>query len=172
MATITGTNPLGETLTGTSANDTITGLGGPDVLISGGGMDTVSGGDGNDTVVINGLVTNGSSFDGGVGTDILELRNIAGTPVTQGLFYPGGIAATSLSLAGSSVISFEKISLNSNAGTVLSGLFFYGGQLFNNGNIINRRHLWAATTPLPRRPLHTQTGPARCAPISPATRCF
>lgn len=56
MAIIIGTNPNGEVLTGTAADDSITGAGGPDTLLGGGGgADTFAGGGGNDVYFVDSL---------------------------------------------------------------------------------------------------------------------
>ncbi|HMO67611.1 MAG TPA: hypothetical protein PKE25_02920, partial [Novosphingobium sp.] len=81
MATFEGT-PGNDTLEGTEGNDIITGaagndslsgLGGDDIIFGGLGNDTMRGGEGNDTFVSDVQVQN-EVFDGGPGTDTLELR--------------------------------------------------------------------------------------------------
>ena len=72
MAVITGTNPNGQVLSGTTAADSITGLGGPDSIFGGGGNDTIDGGAGNDSIVFGTTGDPGSALVfGNVGDDTI-----------------------------------------------------------------------------------------------------
>ena len=143
MAIIPGTNDA-ETLTGTLLGDTITGFGGDDILYglagndilyggdglgtvfaddddqlySGGGLDRLFGELGNDTLVIDGVVANGSLFDGGGGTDTLLLKpNAAAAPNPFGL-------QTTYNLFFSTILSTEQLQFDTQAGNHIQAQFF------------------------------------------------
>lgn len=116
-----------DTFNGTSADEVYNGLAGNDTIYSGGGLDQLSGNEDNDTIILNAAVTNGSTFNGGDGTDTLELHSDPTAPVAYSWLAPNGIQGTFFNFFLSTATSFEKIDFRSDAGVSLSGAFALGG---------------------------------------------
>ncbi|MFC3230920.1 hypothetical protein ACFOGJ_26985, partial [Marinibaculum pumilum] len=64
----------GDDLSGGAGDDSLSGGADDDTLAGGSGRDTISGGSGDDRAIVTGDSGAGSSFDGGAGTDTLEIR--------------------------------------------------------------------------------------------------
>ncbi|HZR76239.1 MAG TPA: hypothetical protein VFB05_25350, partial [Bradyrhizobium sp.] len=78
-------------LTGSTFNDLLTGNGNDNVIVGCSGMDTINAGSGNDTLVVDtGDAVAGETYNGGVGTDTLQLTDTA-------------------DFTGSSLLSIEKL---------------------------------------------------------------
>lgn len=121
MAVIVGTDDP-ETLVGTTGADTISGNGGDDVIFGGFGNDILSGGDGNDTFVQDRISLGGDSFDGGAGTDTIELRSIPDL-----VFSPlGKISLHVIANAATSITSIERLRFNGNFGDTVLAQFNVG----------------------------------------------
>ena len=142
MAVIPGTN-VGETLIGTTLADTITGYDGDDIIYglagndilyggdgiftlladdddqiySGGGLDRLYGEFGNDTLVIDGVVANGSVFDGGGGTDTLLLKHNAAAAAS-----PYG-SLTTYNLFFSTILGTERLQFDTQSGNSIQANF-------------------------------------------------
>jgi Ca2+-binding RTX toxin-like protein len=122
---ITGTE-AGETIDGTSGADEIFGLGGNDTInalegndtIYGGlGNDTMNGGDGDDLFVEDEVTSFNDVFNGGAGTDTLELRVLA-NPVVGAAGLVSGHAMTNVN----SLVSIERLVFASQSGSILQGV--------------------------------------------------
>ena len=123
QVTLIGTSGS-DTLMGMAFDDTLTGLGGVDRIYTGGGLDIVDAGDADDVVIVDGVVTAGGSYRGGLGSDTLLLRPTGTT--TQGLFGPT-VAFGFTSAAGAAVIDgFERLEYASEAGFGMSAQVQYG----------------------------------------------
>jgi Ca2+-binding RTX toxin-like protein/subtilisin-like proprotein convertase family protein len=66
-------NALDNILVGGAGSDDIVGNAGNDRLITGAGLDTLAGGEGNDTLVVTDKATSRDFYDGGAGTDTLQM---------------------------------------------------------------------------------------------------
>jgi Ca2+-binding RTX toxin-like protein len=128
MADIVGT-PGVDTIAGTSDADTITALGGNDTVNAGDGNDTINGGAGNDTLngeggddtfVEDELTSALDIFNGGDGTDTIELR-AALVPVVTSF---GSTTFHSLSSA-TSMSSIERLVFASQPGQLVQATFSY-----------------------------------------------
>lgn len=62
-------------LVGGEGSDVLTGNAGNDRLVTGAGLDVLSGGDGDDTLLITGKATSRDSYDGGAGSDTLQISS-------------------------------------------------------------------------------------------------
>lgn len=119
LATGTGTNPYGGTLTllhieqviGTVMNDSIVGDDGDNYLSTRGGADTILGGGGNDVVIVS-RYTHDSQLDGGPGTDrlifviedsaIVTILDLLHPELNTGLFQGGTVTGFEDIAVGSS----------------------------------------------------------------------
>ncbi|MES2492751.1 MAG: calcium-binding protein [Pseudomonadota bacterium] len=104
-----------DILTGTSGNDTIDALAGNDTINGGVGNDTLLGNDGDDTFIVDEFFVVGPNpqsdiFNGGSGTDTLELR-----PLADYTFYTSFGAYSPHVLLGSQTLSVERLSFASTA---------------------------------------------------------
>ncbi len=131
MAIINGTagNDLPPTLDGTAdadtinglgGNDTINGNGGNDIINGGTGIDTHNGGDGDDLFVLDTLTGATETFDGGAGTDTIELRAHPGPLVSQ-----FGPLSLHLFQSANSLVSVERMVFASQVGQTVLGLSLY-----------------------------------------------
>ena len=127
-------NATSETLDGTGdadvimalgGNDTVNALGGDDVIFGGPGADQLFGGEGNDTFVEDqpttfippnpalGTPAQSERFDGGNGTDTIELRTVP-APITT------NVGVTSFhSFTNATLISIERLAFASTPGSVV-----------------------------------------------------
>ncbi len=123
----------GETISGLLGDDRLFGLGGDDVIDGGPGSDLLSGGDGNDTlkfsndqqwiagfvawnvgspkapidgekVRIEPRVRSHDSFDGGAGSDTIELTNDADALALDDIYSPNPLGETSHRISGIEII--------------------------------------------------------------------
>jgi Ca2+-binding RTX toxin-like protein len=127
LQTFTATDPNGETLVGTDADDTLTGAAGNDNIDGVAGNDLIDGGDGND-VLKGGIGTD--TLNGGNGDDYLNFRNDSNDVVTDGDVFIGGGGDDTLFIksgADGSII-YKDI----NVGGTISG----GGSIQGVENII------------------------------------
>jgi serralysin len=80
---------LDDTILGAGGNDAISGLGGNDIINGGKGIDVLHGGDGNDTFQVEGNHDQFDTFDGGTGTNTIQVLG------TKGVVLAGFNAAAS-----------------------------------------------------------------------------
>ena len=111
MALLNGTTG-DDILNGTIASDSINGLAGNDMINGGGGLDTLSGDDGDDTFIVSVPLTNGTTLDGGLGTDTLQLLSSGGTLIN---LVTGSRYAISLTAA--TLASLERVDFSSASGS-------------------------------------------------------
>ncbi|MCW1430171.1 beta strand repeat-containing protein [Novosphingobium sp. JCM 18896] len=141
-----------DTLIGTSAENTLYGGTGNDVLLGKGGNDTLYGGDGNDTLngndganrlfgeagndtlIVDAPVLANSEFNGGDGTDTIELHNLDNVPT--GYYLSVGVPTSNLELRSATLTSIERLDFRSTTGTAISAQLFFGGSLVVNGNSV------------------------------------
>ena len=107
--------------TGDSFDNVFTGTADPETITSGGGIDTLDGGGGNDIIVLNGAVTDGSSFNGGSDADTLVL-----TPQAFNFVDTANGTGSYVRLTGSILTSLETVQFNSVAGQPLRALLTIG----------------------------------------------
>ncbi|MFC0588526.1 beta strand repeat-containing protein [Novosphingobium aquiterrae] len=118
-----------DNLTGTAGDDVINGLGGNDtidggdgndLIFGGSGVDSLSGGNGNDTFVENTVSSAGESFNGGAGTDTIQLEVLSGFPSP----FPTSIGLLSPhSFSSATVTSIEQLVYGSQVGNTVQGVF-------------------------------------------------
>jgi VCBS repeat-containing protein len=113
-----------DSLVGTTGDDEINGFAGNDTLIGGDGNDTLNGGPGVDSMVggngddrfIQDVFTGaGERFDGGAGTDTIELRPVP----TPSIALAGTVSVHSLQVAN--ISSVERLVFSSDASNVVQG---------------------------------------------------
>lgn len=106
-----------DTIYGNAADNDLGGGNGADTIYSGGGTDILNGEAGNDTIVLNGMIKQYSSFDGGAGTDTLRI-----TPASMVLIGSQYFALPS----GSTINGFERLHMASELGQDVSAVFLVG----------------------------------------------
>jgi len=138
-STISGTNGMIITATGTTAATTVTGSNANDTFSMGSGIDTVNGGIGDDTIygysgadVLSGGVGN-DTLDGGSGNDTIDGGEGADTINTSGGTdtIDGGAGTDILSISssaysnisGATITNVETLDMNSNAVTMTSAQY-------------------------------------------------
>ncbi|MFM5883737.1 MAG: beta strand repeat-containing protein [Novosphingobium sp.] len=111
-----------DVINGLGGNDTIDGGDGNDTIFGGAGVDNMSGGNGDDTFVEDTFSSAGETFNGGAGTDTIELRVLAGVPTpfpsAVGLLSPHGFTSATLT-------SIERLVYASTAGNTVQGVLNY-----------------------------------------------
>jgi Ca2+-binding RTX toxin-like protein len=128
LQVFTASDPNGETLIGTDADDTLTGGVGNDNITGGAGNDLINGGDG-DNVLKGGIGKD--TLIGGNGNDYLNFRNDSSDVATDGDVFTGGGGDDTIFLktgVDGSNIAYQDI----NAGGTISG----GGSIQGVENII------------------------------------
>lgn len=117
----TGTE-LDDLLFGFELNDQLSGLGGNDRLYGGGGADQLYGGDGDDRLILDELIAGGGIYDGGAGSDTLELRAAAHNLVTAA----GGTSSYGLTGPAANMVGIETIQFGSDSETAVLASLLYG----------------------------------------------
>jgi hypothetical protein len=108
-----------DVINGLSGNDTIDGGDGNDLIFGGSGVDNLSGGNGNDTFVEDTVSSAGEVFNGGAGTDTIQLEVLVGSPAP----FPTSIGLLSPhSFTSATLTSIERIVFGSQVGHTVQGV--------------------------------------------------
>ncbi|MHA3790080.1 Ig-like domain-containing protein [Rhizorhabdus wittichii] len=129
MADFIGTSGP-DNLVGEATADLLQGLDGDDTLNGGGGVDALEGGAGDDLLIVADIPEDGEAFNGGDGTDTLQVDRSA-TFLNDG--------ARVASFAGSALNSIDRIAFGSQAGDafqVIVGSYQVGGGVSPTAELI------------------------------------